>query len=81
MITDHIFAAYLLKFYEVGEPLLKTICECTVPSKIVLERFKNDIPEGELGRLKEYAKEVYPDGNDELHWKFIKITHVIGTSL
>lgn len=75
---------YLDYFQTVGEPALVTICNCKVPSDIILEQYKKlspieKLPVNEKNELWEYAKEKYPDGDMETRLRFIRITYTIGT--
>ena len=74
---------YLDYFQEHGEPALVRICNCIVPSKIIIRAYKKltpieDLPTKEKNELWEYAKQMYPDGDKETRMRFIKITHTIG---
>ena len=74
---------YIGQFNKHGESALKTICNLTVPSKIILSAYKKltpieDLPTKEKNELWEYAKQMYPDGDKETRMRFIKITHTIG---
>lgn len=74
---------YLGCFQSQGEPALQTICNCTVPSEVVLSEYKKLTPienlsEKEKRELWEYAKEKYPEGNDETRIRFTKIVYTIG---
>lgn len=75
---------YLGYFQASGEPALKKICNCKVPSDIVLQAYKQLIPiealpEKEKIELWEYAKQMYPDGDQETRLRFTRITYTIGT--
>ena len=74
---------YLAEFQNKGEVVLKTICNCTVPSNVVLSHYKKlvpieDLPEKDKNELWLYAKEIYPDGDKETRIRFTKIVYTIG---
>jgi len=74
---------YLGYFQAHGEPALVTICNCKVPSDVVLAEYKKldpieKLPAKEKNELWEYAKEKYPNGDKETRLRLIKITYTIG---
>ena len=76
---------YILGYFQAsGEPGLKVICNCKVPSDIVLSAYSTippieSLPIKEKNELWEYAKETYPDGDTETRLRFTRITYTIGT--
>lgn len=83
---DHIIQGYVLEFYEKGEPLLKTICNCKVPSDIVLMKYKElppieTMPEKEKKELKQYVIDMFPEKTIEEKLDCCKIIHTIGNLL
>lgn len=83
-ISQPLLDYYLGYFQAVGEPTLVTICNCKVPSDIVLSEYKKlipieNLPTKEKNELWEYAKEKYPNGDKETRLRFIRITYTIGT--
>ncbi len=77
---------YLYCFQQNGEAALVTICNCKVPSDIVLSEYKKmppieSLPLEQKNELWDYAKEKYPDGDKETRLRFTKITYIIGNLL
>lgn len=80
---------YLNEFMSKGEPVLKSIINCSVPSKILLEKydkFKTEdkiesLPEDKKKELWEYGKDLLPNGNTNERLNVCKIIHTIGTLL
>jgi len=77
---------YISMFQRDGQQALVTLCNCKVPSDILLIEYKKlspieDMSEKEKQDYWEYAKEIYPAGDTETRLKLIKITYVIGTLL
>ena len=77
---------YLDYFQQHGEAAIMVICNCGVPSKIILEQYKRLPPIENLSELEKkelwaYAKEKYPTGDKETRIRFIQITYTIGTLL
>lgn len=75
---------YIDLFQKEGEIVLTSICNCSVPSSVVLKAYEKLIPieglaEKEKKELWLYAKEKYPDGDNETRIRFSKIVHTIGT--
>jgi len=85
MITDRIFDSYINGFHAEGEPYLITLAKCTVPSKIVLERYKSlpalELNNENLQALMAFANEVFPDKGDDFKLNFCKIVYTIGESI
>lgn len=84
MIFDNLFEFYLSEFKRVGEPYLKTIANCMVPSKIVRHKYKELDPIENLSiekkkELWEYAGECFPDETKVFKIRFCQIVHTIGT--
>lgn len=77
---------YLKGFQERGENALQSICNCVVPSHVILVEYRKlppieKLPEKEKKDLWEYSKEMYPKGDKETRLRFIKIVYTIGTLL
>lgn len=86
MIFDKLFHFYLNEFYLHGEPYLKTIANCAVPSRIVRMKYKSlppieSLEEDKRRELWEYAKECYPDETETFRIHFCQIVHCIGSNL
>lgn len=82
-LTKPLLDYYLGYFQAHGEPALVTICNCKIPSDVILEQYKKLDPIETLStkdknELWEYAKEKYPDGDKEIRLRLIKITYTIG---
>lgn len=74
---------FLRKFNDEGENALQSICNCKVPSEVVLMEYKKLKPIENLSKaekldLWEYAKEKYPNGDEETRIRFTKIVYTIG---
>ena len=81
-----LIAYYLGYFQEHGEPALKTICNCVVPSMIFLNEYKKLEPiekmaEKEKKEMKQYVIENFPDKTIEQKLEICKIVYTIGTLL
>ncbi len=77
---------YLGLFQANGEAVLKSLCNCVVPPKIIIEAYAKlppieTLPEKEKLELWEYAKTMYPDGDKGTRVRFTKITYTIGNLL
>lgn len=77
---------YLGKFMAVGEPALVAICNCKIPSEIIMWAYKSlppieEMPEKEKKDLKQYVIDLFP--NKTIQEKLIccKIVYTIGTLL
>lgn len=77
---------YLSEFERVGEPILKTICNCSVPSTVILNAYKSLPPiemmdDREKKEMKQYVIETFPDKTIEEKLNCCKIVYTIGTLL
>lgn len=86
MLCDPIFNFYLEEFQKHGEPYLKVIANCVVPTRIVLEKYKSlpsiqSLPEDKKQELWDYANEAFPDETKVFKTHFCQIVHTIGTCL
>lgn len=77
---------YLDYFQNNGEPSLKIICNCDVPSKIILNAYKKlppieDMNEREKKEMKRYVIDMFPEKSPEEKVKCCKIIYTIGTML
>lgn len=88
-LFEPLLAKYLNEFTIKGEPVLKALLNCDVPSRIVLmryDRFPADsriesLPENKKRELWEYAKDLLPNGSNEQRIRAAKIIFTIGTLL
>jgi hypothetical protein len=86
---DSLIARYVNEFSIKGEPVLKAILGCTVPCKILLDRYERfpenerieSLDENKKRELWLYAKELVPNGTTDDRIKASKIIFVIGTLL
>lgn len=81
-----LIAYYLQYFQEHGEPALATICNCDVPTKILLSAYQKlepieSRPENEKRETWEYIKSIFPDHPKEEQIKFTKVIYTIGNLL
>lgn len=86
MMFDLLFNQYLQEFCAAGEPYLKTIANCPVPSRIVRMKYKElppieSLPEEKKHELWEYANECYPDETQVFKTNFCQIVYTVGTLL
>lgn len=77
---------YLNYFNEKGEPALRTICNCIVPSKILLEEYRKltpieQMPDKEKKELKQFVIQMFPEKTTEEKLNCAKIVYTIGTLL
>lgn len=77
---------YLDEFTKKGEPALVAICNCSVPSQVVLNAYKKLVPiemmeEDEKRELKQYVIGLFPNKTKEEKLKACKIIYTIGTLL
>lgn len=85
-INDGLFSEYLKMFNKDGEGFLKAVCNCKVPSDVILEKYKNLVPienigEKEKQELWEYAGELFPDKTREEKLNCCRIVYTIGSFL
>lgn len=81
-----LIALYLQKFYEIGEPFLKTICNCSVPTKIILSEYVKlppieSMPDKEKKEMKLYVIAMFPEKTIEEKLICCKVIYTIGTLL
>lgn len=89
MMFDTLIAMYVNEFQIKGEPAIKAILGCKVPSKILLDRYERFPPDERIESLDEdkkrelwaYAKELVPNGTTDDRIRASKIVFVIGTLL
>ena len=84
MMFDNLISEYLIGFSEKGEPYLKTLANCIVPSKIIRMKYKElppleSLPYSQRKELWQYANDVYPDETIVFKKQFCQITYTIGT--
>lgn len=77
---------YLNEFQQKGEPILKVICNCVVPSKVILAKYKTIEPietmgEKEKTEMKKYVNELFPGETPQFRLNACKIIYTIGTLL
>lgn len=83
---DNLFNFYLNEFCKIGEPYLKTIANCAIPSKVVRMKYKElppieSLDEHQKKELWQYANESYPDETETFKIQFVQIVYTIGTFL
>lgn len=83
-INDGLFSEYLGMFNKDGEDFIKAVVNCTVPSSVILEKYKSlpqieSLSEKERKELWEYANELYPDKTKEEKINIAKIVYCIGS--
>lgn len=77
----------LLEVYEKGEAAIKTICNCTVPSEVMLLEYKKleikieDLPTDEKETMWKEVYEMFPNKTKEERLIACKIIHTIGALL
>jgi hypothetical protein len=86
MMFDSLINLYLSEFQKQGEPYLKVIANCAVPSKIVLMKYKElppieSLEEVQKKELWEYANETFPDETNSFKIRFCEIKYTIGVLL
>jgi len=77
---------YLGIFQAGGEPVLKTICNLSVPSMIFLEAYKKlepieNMPEREKKEMKQFVISMFPDKTTAEKLDCCRIIYTIGTLL
>lgn len=85
-MLDGLLQLYLNEFQQKGEPILKVICNCAVPSKVILEKYKTIAPietmeEKEKKEMKKYVNELFPGETPQFRLNACKIVYTIGTIL
>lgn len=83
---EELIKYYLDCFHKDGEKAIKTICNCDVPSQIILEQYKKfepleKLPEKEKSELKQYVIEMFPGQSVEFLVKAAKVVYTIGSLL
>ncbi len=77
---------YLSYFQQHGESALKTICNCIVPSKIILDQYRKLPPIETMGEkekieMKQYVIENWPHKSTEEKVEICKVVYTIGNLL
>lgn len=77
---------YLDLFQKEGESVLKAICNCSIPSQVVLSAYKKltpieNMPEKEKVEMKKYVIELFPNKTIQEKLEACKIIYTIGTLL
>lgn len=77
---------YLDYFSGHGEQAIKTICNCSVPSQIILMSYKKlppieNLSEKEKKELKQFVIETFPEKTIQEKLNCCKIIYTIGTLL
>jgi len=77
---------YLGVFQARGESALVAICNCNVPSQVVLSAYKKlppieQMPDNEKKEMKQYVRETFPNKTAEEKMNACKIIYTIGTLL
>lgn len=80
---EPLFQACLNAFYQKGEDAIKVVCNCRVPSMVVLDRYKSlpPMPDEERKELIQYAAELFPGWSGDRLEQVAKIVYTIGNSL
>jgi hypothetical protein len=83
---ESLFQMYLNEFQQKGEPVLKAICNCAVPSKVILEKYKTIAPiemmnDKEKSEMKKYVNGLFPGATPQFRLDACKIIYTIGTLL
>lgn len=81
-----LITSYLRQFNEIGEPFLITLCNCVVPSKIVLEEYRKlppieNMPDKEKKEMKAYVIQMFPEKTIAEKLICCKVIYTIGTLL
>lgn len=81
---ESLLQMYLNEFQQKGEPILKVICNCVVPSKVILAKYKTIEPietmgEKEKTEMKKYVNELFPGETPQFRLNACKIIYTIGT--
>ena len=77
----------LLQVYEKKEDAIKTICNCKIPSHVMLVEYSKlkvkleDLPTEQKKELWDYAYRLYPNKTSQERLNVCKIIHTIGTLL
>lgn len=77
----------LLEVFEKGEASIKTICNCVVPTNVMLVEYSKlkikleDIPPEEKQKMWEEVYEMFPNKTKEERVVICKIIHTIGSLL
>lgn len=77
---------YLGLFQAGGEPMLIAICNCKVPSDVILSEYKKlspieEMPEKEKTEMKKYVIASFPEKTTQEKLEACKIIYTIGTLL
>lgn len=75
---------YINFFHEKGNDALKAICNCDVPSFVMLQEYSKlepleSRPIKEKQEMWEYVKELFPDKDKETLIKNSRIIYTVGT--
>lgn len=85
-IAQSLLDFYLEYFQKHGEPALATICNCKVPSDVILWAYKKlppieAMPENEKREMKKYVIEMFPTKTTAEKLNCCRIIYTIGTLL
>lgn len=85
-IHEPLFSLYLSFFSNHGESALKAICNCSIPSQVVLLKYKSlppieTLPDEEKKKLKEYVIELFPEKTIEEKINCCRIVYTVGSFL
>ena len=75
---------YLSEFNRLGEPALIAICNCKIPTEILLSEYKRQeplesMPEKERKEMWEYVCQAFPDKTKSEKIICAKVIHTIGS--
>lgn len=81
-----LFNKYIQEFHEKGEVVIQSICNCSVPSQLVLMGYRKlppieTLPEKEKSEMWEHIKQTFPDKTKEKLMDACKIYYTIGSAL
>lgn len=77
----------LMEVFQRGEDAIVTVCNCAVPSHVMLVEYLKlprkleDLPSEQKNELWEHAYKLFPTKNSEQRLKVCKIIHTIGELL
>lgn len=83
---DGLIDKYIQEFHQKGEVVVQSIVNCSVPSQVILMKYKTlppieSLPEKEKSEMWGHVKQVFPDKTKDQLMDACKIYYTIGTLL
>lgn len=85
-IEQTLIDAYVKMFHQKGEEIIKPLCTCAVPKKVMLWKYQyvhklEDLPDEEKVWLKKYVWDMFPGSDPEFRLDACKIIFTLNQSI